>query len=545
LRPTTINEHIVRRLAGRNTYLKGSEYYCDGHVESFEAGPDRIRAIVQGNARYTVTLTSDEGGTLAHTCDCPQGAEGSFCKHCVATALVWIHRGPAPAQPASSRKSRPPTLEDAEKLLRDEDADSLIRMVIDWAKNDERLHERLVQYAARRSGPEAGIAAAKRAFEKAVYVRDYVDYREASGWAHDVDNAIDSFEALLNSGMPAGVIELCESALVRLDAAIQQVDDSDGHFGGLRDRLEGIHLRTCEVARPDPAALARRLFKLELSGDFDIFDNAAERYAGVLGPEDLKEYRKIAEAEWRKVPARTASQDREFGKHFRITRMMESLAKASGDTDELVAVMSRDLSSAYGYLKIAEVYRDAGRHDEALDWAEKGLAGFPVRPDSRLREFVAEEYHRRRRHEDAMRLIWTDFTDRPYLATYEKLREHARKAKAWPEWRERAVDELRRRIERTKGEATGQRSKSRWLAPDADHSILVEIFMEERDVEAAWSEALKGGCSGHLWLRLAKAREEAHPADAAPIYLRQGEAAVHTERKGRYEEAVELLAKAA
>ena len=135
------------------------------------------------------------------------------------------------------------------------------------------------------------------------------------------------------------MIELCESALQSLLGAIQAVDDSDGHFGTLRDRLEEIHYRACQEARPDPAELARRLFQWELQSDFDVFYGAAARYALILGAKGMKVYRELAEAEWEKVPARTARHERsEWGQHFRITHIMESLAQASGDIEQLVAL---------------------------------------------------------------------------------------------------------------------------------------------------------------------------------------------------------------
>src|SRR5262249_28334470 len=149
----------------------------------------------------------------------------------------------------------------------------------------------------------------------------------------------------------------------------------------------------------------------------------------------LKAYRQLADAEWAKAPPRTAKHERsEWGQHFRITHIMESLARASGDIEELVAVVSRDLSSADGYLRIAEVYREAGQHDDALLWAERGLKAFPDHTDTRLRELAAEEYHRRDRHADAMSLMWAEFSERPFLETYKTLEKHAKKAGAWPEW---------------------------------------------------------------------------------------------------------------
>jgi uncharacterized Zn finger protein len=223
---------------------------------------------------------------------------------------------------------------------------------------------------------------------------------------------------------------------------------------------------------------------------------------------------------------------------------MESLAQESGDLEQLVAVMSRDLSHAYNYLRIAQVYRQARRHDQALEWAEKGLTAFPERTDGRLREFAAEEYHRRRRHDDAMKLMWAEFIERPYLETYRTLERHAKKAGNWPEWRDRALAEIRRRIAKAKDESGGL-TRHRWMQPKDDHSQLVEIFLYERDAEAAWREAQAGGCSDGLWLQLAAAREKEHPNDAAPIYVKQAEAAVSATRDGRYDESVELLVKAA
>jgi hypothetical protein len=383
----------------------------------------------------------------------------------------------------------------------------------DSAKDDDRLHERLILYAARRSGPDTGAAAVRRAFEKAVRVRGFVSYREATGWARGVDDAIDSVEQLLNDGQAAAVIELCKSAVQSLLGAIQAVDDSDGHFGVLRDRLQDIHYQACQEARPDPAELARRLFQLELHSDFDVFHGAASRYAKNLGVKGMKVYRELAEAEWEKVP--------------------------------VVVVMSRDLSSAYGYLKIAEVYRDARQQDTALLWAEKGLEAFPDHTDIRLREFAAEEYNRRRHHDDAMKLIWAEFSERPFLESFKTLERHAKKGGVWPDWRERALAEIRLRIAKAKKKARGQ-TRPRWIQADDDNSSpLVKIFLYEGNPEEAWREAQTGGCSDSLWLRLAASHEKEHPEETAPIYLKYAEAGVAATSNGRYDDPVSLLARTA
>ena len=539
-----MSEAVVRRLAGAQSYQRGLDYFCHGHVESLEDLGDSVSAIVRGNQNYKVTLAGDDGG-LEYSCDCPVGTDGTFCKHCVAAALAWLSREGGRIKPGVRRKTKELTLADAGKILQADNKETLIRMLLDWAKDDNRLHERILLYAARRTSPDGGAAAVRRAFDNAVRVYDFVPYREANGWARGVDDAIDSVEQLLEDGQGSAVIELCDSALQSLEAAIEAVDDSDGHFGLLRDRLQNIHYRACQETRPDAVKLARRLFQRELQSDLDVFSGAAVQYAEILGAKGLQAYRELAEAEWEKVPKRTDRQEQsEWGQYFRITYIMESLARASGDIEQLVSVMSRDLSSAYSYLKIAEVYREGRDYNSALLWAEKGLEAFPDHTDSRLREFAAEEYHRRGRHDDAMKLIWAEFLERPLLDVYKTLERHSNKADAWTEWRERALAEIRSRIAIAKETLCGQ-ARPRWAQADVDHSVLVEIFLFEGDPDSAWREAHTGGCSNRLWLRLAATRETAHPGDAAPIYMKQAEAAVAATSNGRYEDAVALLVKAA
>ncbi len=158
------------------------------------------------------------------------------------------------------------------------------------------------------------------------------------------------------------------------------MDDSDGSMGELLDRLQDIHLTACKAAKPDPQALAKRLFDWELHGDWDTFRDAVLTYAEVLGDKGLKHYRELAEAAWAAVPTLgpgDGNSDRY--RRFNIKHIMETLAQAGGGLDELIAVKQRDLSSSYTFLEIAQACRQAGAEDRALAWAEKGVAGSPRR----------------------------------------------------------------------------------------------------------------------------------------------------------------------
>ncbi|MBI3015060.1 MAG: hypothetical protein HYY65_08400 [Candidatus Tectomicrobia bacterium] len=415
-------------------------------------------------------------------------------------------------------------------------------MLMKQAMEDDRLRQSLLLKAAKKSPKGLDTAAYRAAIEEAIDIGEFIDYRGAYDYARGIGEAVDSVEELLKEGHNVEVIELAEHALAAAEDAMGSVDDSDGLMGGILERLQEIHLKACKKAKPDPEALARRLFEWEIRTEWDTFYGAAETYANVLGEKGLAVYRKLAEARWASVQTLGPGDDdtKRFGKHFRITHIMETLARQTGDVEAVVAVKKRDLSSPYSYLEIAQAYKQARKHDLALEWAERGVKAFPKRPDPRLNEFLAEEYHRRKRHDEAMALIWIDFTAAPGPDLYRKLKSHADRIGQWPDWREKALTHLREEIAKAKQQA----QKSRWgWSAWADHSELVKIFLWEKDVEAAWREAKEGGCSSDLWLALAAKREKGHPDEALPVYQAQVDPTLNRKNNQAYQEAVGLLRK--
>ena len=507
--PKLLTDSVLRTKAGSRSYQRGHDYYMHGHVEFVKPFRDGIQASVRGQLDYFVTLTAVKG-RLDHDCDCPVGRDGDFCKHCVAVGLAWLNGG------TREGKKDQISMVEVAKRLAGESAPALAKMLIDWAADDTLLSQRLLQYAARRAGPKSAIAAARAAFKKAAIPRRYFEYGEASEYAEAVDNAIDAFEEILADGHAAEVMDLCEEGLRALSTGSEMVEDEDGDLSDLSDRLSELHLDAAEQAKPDPVAFASRLFDLEIDHNIDAFFRTPQTYAEVLGPGGLAAFKLLAAS-----PV--------YNDHPRINGIRESVARASGDIGGLVAMMSQDLSSAYRYINIVSVCKEAGRFDDLLLWAEKGLKAFPK--DFSLREAAANEYHRRNDHEMAMKLVWTSYTDSPGLDQYKNLQQHAKQANDWPEWRDNAIGLVRQRIAAAKGKS--------------DHSTLVEIFFNDGDKEEAWREAQKGGCASHHWLNLAEAREKDHPGDAAPIYLRQVEEEVSRTTNGDYNNPVALLIRTA
>jgi uncharacterized Zn finger protein len=346
---------------------------------------------------------------------------------------------------------------------------------------------------------------------------------------------VDELRTLLD-GDPDALIGLVEHAVALAEEAVNEIDHDDEEFPEVFDALGALHLAACTRARPDPVALAKRLFELEMTSEY-VFYQASRAYADVLGTEGMKAYRACVRKAWERVrPLGPGEQDDSDGRS-RITGLMEALAEADGDLEARVEVRRRDLSSAYKFLKIAELYRDAGDSAQAVEWAQAGLAAFPGSPDARLRRFLADEHIRAGRHAEALELAWAEFTERPELERYRRLMEFADAAGDRPGWRERALAVAREHADAARRE----HERVRAWRPFEGYAAIVRMLLWDDDVDGAWSAAHQGGCSDDVWFQLAHRREETHPAEAIPIYRRRIEAEVEHGSNRGYENGVRLL----
>ena len=525
---------LIRQLAGEQYYERGLDYFENGNVASLHQDGTRIHGVVEGTDDYDVLLTAKEK-TLDYRCSCPLGGDGEFCKHCVAVGLAWLEENAEKRKDQKKGASAKITNEDIAKALQQEDKETLVGWIIRWAEEDEAFQRKVVRAAARRFDSGGLIAQTKQALENALRVRRFVEYRDMRAYAAGVQAVLDEIEDLLEQGHAAAVIELAEFGLGRFSAAVEKVDDSGGYMTELRERMRELHLAACTTDPPDPVVLGEKLFLLEWKSEWDEWHHSPERYAHVLRAEGLAALRKKADAEWAKLPPVTEGDNRFTGGHSsRLTTIMESLARQSGDVEAMVAVVARDLSMNYAYLRIAELYRKAGKHDKAMDWAQRGAAREDGPHSSTLRLFVAEEHQRRGLHADALRIVWVEFRQRPSCDSYKTLEKFARAAEEWDEWRGQAWALMRR--------GPAEDTPKRYRVDDG--SLAVEILLYEERVEDAWQAALAAGCGDDLWLALASRREAEHPEDAAGVYLQQADRAIAKAPKNRYNSGVALLEKA-
>ena len=532
-----ITRSTLDELAGSTAFRRGEEYFSVGAVSRLRATEDKVTAKVEGSETYRVELW-DDNGELAHHCTCPRAADGYFCKHCVAVGLAWIADRASDEKPEakSGKTKRRDPWRDIKDFLGTQPPEALIELLLDVAQRDDRLYQSLLLKAERVAGGGNAVKAFRCVIDEASSIPGFIDWRDVGTFAGNIDQVAEALAELLKPDTAPMLVELAEYAIERVEHAMEQVDDSNGEIGGIVCRLGEMHLKACRMAKPDAVALAERLFRLETTLPFGLCSFDAATYRSALGKKGLQRYRELAEAEWCKITPR--SEEKSHDAHrFAITRIMERLAEASGDIDELVAIKSKDLSSSYRYLGIAEILAKAGRADESLEWAERGLTAFTDRPHNDLRDFLAAIYLKRGRKDEALQLTWVQFEEHPGLETFKKLHHVAGKLGIRPAQSERALAHL---AEVTAREAA---ATSRWKPKPSlpNYSLRVSIALWEKDLDAAWTAAHQGVCDRNLLITLAGRLESARPEDAISLYRRVVPTIVEETKNSAYHEGIQLI----
>lgn len=514
----SLTEANLKALAGVRSFERGLGYL--DAVSGVEVGDDWVTATVHGTERYEVELTLEGPGGLAGECDCPYGLEGNFCKHLVALGLtVLAQRESLPRQ----RKAARERAQDLDGWLSALSKDELLALLREQIDEDRQLRRRLELRAASARGDLAAVRSRIRdLLDIGPFAQyGYVEYADARAYADQAGQAVSAIRALTDSGRAADAITLAREAMRLLAEAVDSVDDSDGRLGQIGADLADVHLDACRAERPDPEELARWLVGHAL-GDLDdgLTDVDPLDYEDVLGEEGMAVLRKSAVEAWR-------GNRRGWAEKY----LMERLAKAGDDVDTVVAVHAADLSpNGHTHLVIARELDTAGRPDEALRWAERGISETRELSavDTALVDYLCERYDQAGRLADAVALRRDHFRARRTLLAYQQLRAAARTADCWPAEREGALALLR---------ADAERRQQGWYGGP----VLVDALLDDKDVDAAWQAAARTGAHDRQWLALADQARPDRPADALGAYLRLAEPLTRQTGNTVYEQLVDLL----
>jgi uncharacterized Zn finger protein len=533
----------IQELADARTFTRGMAYFHDGAVGLLDADEYEARASVQGTQRYRVRLGATPDGELDCECDCPVGDEGIFCKHAVAVALSWLENTgeevfepneTTSAKPRKKRKTRGDQIREYLDTLSEE---SLREWLMEAADRDPGIHDKLLFAAKASAGSD--VSSLKSVVRQATKVSGFVDWRGVGDYANRLGDLVQILDERIGDGNPK-LIELIEDAIAQAEDALGQIDDSNGVVMPVIMQLRGVHERACNHLGPDPVTLAERLFRFQTTGDWDTFHSVLPDYERVLGEPGLARYRQLVEAAWKQLPALGPEAFRTHfeSNRYRVEHAMEELTALSGDVDGLITVKSRNLSSPHAFLELAKLLQRHGRHDDALKWAEKGIAAFPGERLDDLVKFCIAEHLRRGDAGCVESLAWQRFVRQPGSDAYFELVGVAKRIGRADDLAAKALNHLWQLVRAE--EASGAKRLHSWQPPL--RSALVAIHLREKNAERTWETFCGGPIDMRLWDKVAAVRGMTHPEEGVMLYKKLLPHIVNAGTRGaQYGEAFEIV----
>ncbi len=436
----------IQTNADTRTFERGMAYFHDGAVSRLEEHEGAVRASVRGTHRYRVELAVAGDGGLAYACNCPVGDQGVFCKHAVAVALAWLENSgeevfhaeeTAREKPRKKRKTYGEVIREYVATL---DKDALQELLLEAVELDRTLRDKLL-FAAR-TAQASDFPSMRTTVRQVTRISRPLGWREADEYGNSLMSLADTLRRMLAGPDAAQVVELTELAIAGAEKSLEHIDDSGGGVMPGILELASVHLDACQRTRPDPVKLAERLFRLQVEGKWDTFYDVLPAYAEPLGKGGLRRYRELVSEAWEAlVPLAPGNEGRlSFEpRRLHLEHAMQALAELDGDIDALIRIRSKDLSSPYRFLQIAELCVNHGRPDEGLAWAERGLRESDGNVDARLLDFCVDAYLRRGEFDQAATFAWRRFEMHPTAGTFPALMKVATAIGRHDETRERAL----------------------------------------------------------------------------------------------------------
>lgn len=473
-----VSNAVLRRMAGEENFHRGEDLFCHEHVLNWSEQPEGIAAQVRVERIYNPKLNVDDG-MLDFSCDCATGQQGVLCMHAVAAAFAWRKGGELGAK--RNRKPAKLSIAESVKHFLEASPEEMESHLLEWSSEDAGLRERLILYAAKRTGSVESAAALKTSFENAVKNRRHkMSARELTLYVKGLDQAIASLEKYCDEGHPAAVALLCRELLPFFDEHAGRVLYGEDIYSR-EQRIATLHHKACRQAPPDPIHLAQVLFHLERRGEFRCFVDASNYYSDLLGLDGEAEFRRLVEEAWNHLPAPMAGQRYWIAPREEpyLLRQMDRLARERKDWDGVIAIWSRYRNRPNDYLKLAKLALEAGKQDFAIQWASDGIAAFDVSETYELREFLTLQLMNLGRQGDAVDIALELYRQTGGQAHYRLLRTAAAGWPQWDELRGRIVDQIKRRME------SGKLS---------DGTELAIVHAEDGEWTMVWELVRKLGC---------------------------------------------------
>jgi uncharacterized Zn finger protein len=434
-----ISETALKSLSSTESYARGNELYRSGAIYDIFRQENILTGKCEGSSApfYQLRVTIDEGGIQEASCTCPYDW-GGYCKHIIALILTYIH------DPDTFVEQQR-----VEELLTDLDKESLVRLIGKMVDKDLDLYlwlQTAVRSASLKSKPAQSREKRMTQVSKTEYRKQIQSilhslggYRRSEaywmmgGMVSQLQQVRESAYAFLDSGDPEGALVILSTLLTEVSGSFEEFDDSDGELGTFIDELalpmvEAI--LSADLSESERSWMAKELEPVinELSDygidQLDVIFAALEKGWAVakrFDPEDF-DGTILIEAQLNVLERQNRADEflqlcMETGQYLRyILKKIEV-----GGYDQAVATAWKTLTQGSEALLVAKGLRDAGRLDDAIQLAEKGLDLEGSKHD--LGVWLGPIEETQGRFEQAIQAYQAAFTSLPSLELYQTLKK--------------------------------------------------------------------------------------------------------------------------
>lgn len=411
--------------------------------------------------------------------------------------------------------ARKPTisLEDLEAL----GAKKLAALVFEETAGSAAFKRRVSAALAGKSGSEAIAKLIDRRLAGLERARAFIDWDKTQAFRDDLAALLGGIVQELGPADPEAGLDRLLRFLATHQSVFERVDDSSGHIQGVYEDgiapIGDIAMRLGpEAARLLPDKIMERLGDME----HGYLPRVADQVISHLPPEALIAWeadlaRRCAERH--AVEAGLRASGRWFSSMTDQWRQIrQSIARAHGDLDHLIAIEREKPERSQDTIRIATLLREVGRIGEALDWVriggppshtfrfdlDDGEVDSPAVRQALLEAAIQQDLGR---EVEARALLWVRFTQTLAPAI---LRAHLR---ALPDFEDMEAEERAMAI--ALGHADAKPALQFFLSWPR-HDLAARLIVERRDI---WS-----GSDWQVLPSVAETLQHDHPLAATILY---------------------------
>lgn len=445
--------------ASTGVLARGRTYAASGAVRELEplsGDVPGVRAHVVGTDDYVAEVRV-ERGRLRGDCSCPHGADGWFCKHQVAVALLWraqLGGAAAPYDEAAAAKVRASAkrAETARQRARElvefvtaQPANVLAERLLELAERDPQIRRELQQWHRVATAKTDPVELRRTIGEILATHAQFLRWDQSGAFVRQAEPVIALLQAARTRDAVTAV-DLCAYALRRAWKVLERADDSNGEIGGLCRAIGQEFVAALQAASSLPPKFPETYAQLLVEDPFGTFDEGAALAA--FDDATLESVRAAIAARWRAAKdALRAAEERASGARGtkrrgaraseagaeslrwdlrRLERLHLEQLEAQGEVDGVLAVLREDLTTPERCSAYTAALERHGRTREAFVHAERAHRQFPR--DLRLEDDVLRMYERDGWHDEALRIRRRRFEERPGVEAWRALFQAARAA---------------------------------------------------------------------------------------------------------------------